>query len=177
MPFKLTIEDEFIDNLEVYFDTKFDKYTKSRITGYLKEYAGKIPAPKPIVQIKEKKIVVFQKLDTKEIINEVGETVKIEPSVVIKHVSDYSGIAIKDILSRCRRRDFVIARHVCMYALRGLSGMHLVDIGKFMGGLDHTSVIHGLKKVKEMLFVEDEKYTNTFHYLNTKLFEVQKQTA
>lgn len=64
-----------------------------------------------------------------------------------------------------------------MYALRDLSGMHLKDIGKLMGGLDHSSVIHGLKKVKEMLFVEDEKYSNTFHYLNTKLFEVQKQTA
>ena len=42
MPFKLTIEEEFIESLEVYFDTKFDKYTKNRIAGYLKEYVERL---------------------------------------------------------------------------------------------------------------------------------------
>jgi hypothetical protein len=70
-------------------------------------------------------------------------------------VSFVSGMPEDDIRSQNRSRGLVLCRHVYYYIAREKMGLKLVDIGSVFGS-DHTTVIHGITKVKDMLSIEDE---------------------
>lgn len=70
-------------------------------------------------------------------------------------VSFVSGMPEYDIRSQNRARGLVLCRHVYYYIAREKMGLKLVDIGSVFGS-DHTTVIHGISKVKDMLSIGDE---------------------
>lgn len=67
----------------------------------------------------------------------------ISPDKVLKTVSRFFDITIPDILSPKRSRDFVLPRQITMYLLRSELSMSYPQIGRMLGGKDHTTVIHG----------------------------------
>ncbi len=50
-----------------------------------------------------------------------------------------------------RRRDFVVARHAAMYIMREHLKLSVSEIGRVMGGKNHATVIHGIKRVNDYL--------------------------
>ena len=70
-------------------------------------------------------------------------------------VSFVSGLPEDEIRSQNRARGLVLCRHVYYYIAREKMGLKLVDIGSVFGS-DHTTVIHGITKIKDMLSIEDE---------------------
>lgn len=172
----LTPEDEFINDLQVYFDTKFEDYTKKRIVSYLEKYKNAIPAQKPLTIVKEKKVVIFREINTKKVLSEAGEIFQTDYNDIIRHVIDFTGVKNKDLVSKSRIRDYVAARHVAMHMIRDLCGLNTVQIGKLFRR-DHSSVIHAIAKVKSMIEVEDKKYTDIISYVSIKLFNADKKIA
>lgn len=73
----------------------------------------------------------------------------IHPDDVIRVVCDYYDI--KPTQLRGARRDafFVKPRHVCMYLLKEDLNITLVEIGNLLGGRDHTTIMHGIEKIRE----------------------------
>ena len=41
------------------------------------------------------------------------------------------------------------ARHVCMFLARKMTAHSLEEIGGYMGGRDHTTVMHGYQRIKD----------------------------
>jgi chromosomal replication initiator protein len=70
---------------------------------------------------------------------------------VLKAVCAEFDIAEKDILGRQRKREIVRPRHVAMYLLREQTESSLVEIGRTMGGRDHTTVLHGIERIEKDL--------------------------
>jgi hypothetical protein len=70
-------------------------------------------------------------------------------------VSFVSGLPEDEIKGQNRARGLVLCRHVYYYIAREKMGLKLVDIGSVFGS-DHTTVIHGIRKVKDMLSIDDE---------------------
>jgi chromosomal replication initiator protein len=70
---------------------------------------------------------------------------------VLKAVCAEFAIAEKDLLGRQRKREIVRPRHVAMYLLREQTESSLVEIGRTMGGRDHTTVLHGIEKIEREL--------------------------
>jgi chromosomal replication initiator protein len=58
------------------------------------------------------------------------------------------------MLSKRRTKEIVEPRQVAMYLCRELLGMTLSDIGLAFGGRDHSTVIHGVEKVRSRLIGE-----------------------
>ena len=54
-----------------------------------------------------------------------------------------------------RRRDFVVARHAAMYIMREHLKLSVSEIGRAMGGKNHATVIHGIKRVNDYLELVD----------------------
>lgn len=54
-----------------------------------------------------------------------------------------------DVTNRCRTRPYVVPRQIAMYLARKLTGLSLPRIGRRMGGYDHTTVLHGIRKGAE----------------------------
>lgn len=70
-------------------------------------------------------------------------------------VSFISGFSENDIKSQNRARGLVLCRHVYYYIAKEKMGLKLVEIGEVFGS-DHTTVIHGIRKIKDMISIDDE---------------------
>ena len=60
-------------------------------------------------------------------------------------------LRLSDLRGPSRRRPVVTARDVAMFLARLLTGESLEGIGRFFGGRDHTTVMHGCRKTEERL--------------------------
>lgn len=56
-------------------------------------------------------------------------------------------LSVKDLKSECRAQAVVRARHIAMWLARELTQRSYPQIGQRFGDRDHTSVIHGVKKI------------------------------
>ena len=63
----------------------------------------------------------------------------------------YFGLKVADLKSPARRQALVVARGVAMYLARQLTGSSYQQIGAYFGGRDHTTVIHGCRRVEKLL--------------------------
>lgn len=68
-----------------------------------------------------------------------------------KSVSQYFKVPIADLKSKSRLKEVAHARHIAMYLIYNLAKPTptYVEIGKFFGGRDHTSVLHAVEKIRK----------------------------
>lgn len=86
----------------------------------------------------------------KDIVSPI-ENKKITPSIVLEKVSSYYNVSMDDILSKKRNQEIVTPRHVVMYLCNEVTDSNIVSIGKFLGNRDHSTVLHGIKKIENDL--------------------------
>lgn len=87
-----------------------------------------------------------------------------------KTVADYYKIQVKDLCSNSRLRAFSRPRQIAMALAKDLTGHSLPEIGEAFGGRDHTTVLHAVRKVKELQQNDDtvrEDFTNLMITLST----------
>jgi hypothetical protein len=70
-------------------------------------------------------------------------------------ISFVSGLPEDAIRSQNRARGLVLCRHAYYFLARQNMGLKLAEIGEVFAA-DHTTVIHGVQKVKDMLSIGDE---------------------
>ena len=75
--------------------------------------------------------------------------------IIQRKVCEYFSIKLYDMTSSKMLKKITKARHVAMYLSKQLKTKSLPEIGRSFGGKDHATVIHAVKKVKEM--IEDDK--------------------
>lgn len=72
----------------------------------------------------------------------------ITPDLVIREVHKYYHISIEDLLGKKRTKELVIPRQVTMYLLRHECNLSFPEIGRKMGGKDHSTIMHGCEKIE-----------------------------
>ncbi|PVB63213.1 chromosomal replication initiator protein DnaA [Labrenzia sp. 011] len=81
----------------------------------------------------------------------IGEPrlIKVEEiqQVVCKHFS----VTKADLLSSCRARVLVRPRQIAMYIAKVVTGRSLPEIGRRFGNRDHTTVLHAVRKIGDMV--------------------------
>jgi len=81
----------------------------------------------------------------------IGEprSIKVEEiqQVVCKHFS----VTKADLLSSCRARTLVRPRQIAMYIAKVMTGRSLPEIGRRFGNRDHTTVLHAVRKIEDMV--------------------------
>ena len=68
-----------------------------------------------------------------------------------KKVAEHYNIRVTDMHSARRLRAVARPRQVAMYLAKTLTAASLPEIGRKFGGRDHTTVIHGVRKVEELV--------------------------
>lgn len=68
-----------------------------------------------------------------------------------KKVAEYYSIRISDMHSPRRARTVARPRQVAMYLTKVLTTRSLPEIGRKFGGRDHTTVLHAVKKIEELM--------------------------
>jgi len=79
----------------------------------------------------------------------------IQPKVIKKAILNHYSVKATDLVSSKRNKTIVVPRQVLMYLLRNDLKLPYVNIGQFLGGRDHTTIMHGVEKITRLL-PEDE---------------------
>ena len=66
-------------------------------------------------------------------------------------VSKFFNISIDDMKDKARKKEIVIARQVAMYFSKDFTNNSLKSIGFHFGGRDHSTVIHAVQSVNDMI--------------------------
>lgn len=75
---------------------------------------------------------------------------KITVEEIQRRVSEHFNIRLSDMLGPKRLRSFARPRQVAMFLAKHLTSRSLPEIGRRFGGRDHTTVLHGVKKIEEL---------------------------
>ena len=70
---------------------------------------------------------------------------------ILKAVSRHYKVPRNELLSARRSRDVVRPRQIAMYLAKALTARSLPEIGRRFGGRDHTTVLHSVRKVEQMI--------------------------
>lgn len=85
-----------------------------------------------------------------------------------KTVADYFKIRVADLLSKRRSRSIARPRQLAMALAKELTNHSLPEIGDSFGGRDHTTVLHGCRRIAQLRETEkrvDEDYLNLLRTL------------
>jgi chromosomal replication initiator protein len=74
---------------------------------------------------------------------------------IIETVAQFYNLETKDLVGRRRNKDIVTARHMAMYLAREETDASLPQIGRALGGRDHTTVLHGYEKIRAQVEEDD----------------------
>ncbi len=66
---------------------------------------------------------------------------------ILSILAEYFGVSLADLIGKKRNKELVYPRHMSMYILREDLDMSFPEIGREMGGKDHTTVMHGYNKI------------------------------
>ncbi len=151
-------------------DNEVIKYIATNIKSNIRELEGaltKIVALSKLGKGHETITIELAEEALKDLIspNAVRE---ITPESIIQTVSDHFGITPLDIASQKRNRDIVIPRQIVMYLCRTMIDIPLQTIGKYMGGRDHTTIIHGAEKITNEM-AKNDSLRNTVEILKKKI--------
>jgi chromosomal replication initiator protein len=83
---------------------------------------------------------------------------EIPPQLIVEETAKYFNLSTSDLVSKSRSRPLTQARHIAMYLMRECTGLSLVKIGEIFGGRDHTTALHGIKKVEADMRARDATF-------------------
>ena len=72
---------------------------------------------------------------------------EITPQLIIEVVTEHFNISMDQMISRSRSSDIARPRQIAMYLCKTMTDSSLDVIGSFLGGRDHSTIIHGIKKI------------------------------
>jgi len=75
---------------------------------------------------------------------------KLSVEEIKRKVADHYNIRLSDLVGPKRTRCFARPRQMAMYLCKQLTSRSLPEIGRSFGGRDHTTVMHGVKKIDEL---------------------------
>jgi chromosomal replication initiator protein len=101
----------------------------------------------------------------KNIIKDIETEVGID--FIQKTVSEYYSINQDDLKAKTRKKEIVVARQVAMYFSKEFTNHSLKSIGYHFGGRDHSTVIHAVQTVNDMIET-DSTFRNAVNELKKK---------
>jgi hypothetical protein len=78
------------------------------------------------------------------------------PAEIIERIASARGVTVNQLRSRNQSSKVVFARQECMWLFRRLTGLSLLEVGKELGGRDHSTVISGIKRVQRFVDAHPE---------------------
>lgn len=89
----------------------------------------------------------------KQVLKDIAPKMKHEltPEAILRLVALHFGVRTNDLKSEKRVQKLSFPRQICMYLLRKNLYMPFKKIGEFMGGKDHSTVMHASDKITRLL--------------------------
>lgn len=73
-----------------------------------------------------------------------------------RKVAEHYNIRLSDMIGPKRLRNIARPRQVAMYFAKQLTSRSLPEIGRRFGGRDHTTIMHGVRKIEELMTIDSQ---------------------
>ncbi len=90
------------------------------------------------------------------------------PKMIITAVGKLFRVSEEDIVSKKRVKEIVTARQAAIYLCKNLTELSFNKIGEYFGGMDHSTVMHSVKKI-ELLKENDPELKEKINTLTKDL--------
>lgn len=124
-------------------------YLAENLPGNIRELEGAIARINREEKITKSSITLDLAKKVIQYLSGNKKTVSIE--AVIEAVSKRFHVTVSQLQSKRRTRSLALPRQIVMHLSRKLTNMSLVEIGGYIGGRDHSTVIHADEKIRQML--------------------------
>ncbi|MCV9385233.1 chromosomal replication initiator protein DnaA [Reichenbachiella ulvae] len=152
------------DGLEI--DDKVLEYLAYSVDTNIRELEGVLISLVAHASLNRSEInLELAKQTLKSIVKNIESEVGID--YIQKTVSEYFNVSSEDLKAKTRKKEIVIARQLAMYFSKDYTNHSLKSIGSHFGGRDHSTVIHALQSVNDMLDT-DARFRSSFTELKKK---------
>ena len=71
------------------------------------------------------------------------------PSAMVREMCEKLAVSYDAVCGNGRTRSLVLARQIMMVVLKNVTGLSLSEIGNFVGGRDHATVLYAIKQIEK----------------------------
>ena len=75
---------------------------------------------------------------------------KVSVEEIQRKVAEHYNIRLSDLVGPKRVRTLARPRQIAMYLAKQMTSRSLPEIGRRFGGRDHTTIMHGVRKIEEL---------------------------
>ncbi len=93
---------------------------------------------------------------------------EITPQLIIEVVSEHFQISLDQMISKNRSNEIARPRQIAMYLCKTMTDIPLDSIGSLLGGRDHSTIIHGIKKIGDE-YDSNEQTRNLIETIKKKI--------
>ena len=160
---------EELDGLERYhIPDEVMQYIANNITSNIRELEGSLNKLIALANLENKPIDIPLAAEALKDMISPNNTREITPELIIEVVSDHFNVPAAELKGKKRNAEIVLPRQIVMYLCRKMTETPLKTIGLILGGKDHASVSHGVKKIEQDIKT-DEALNNTVNIIKKKL--------
>ena len=92
--------------------------------------------------------------------------------LIIRKTATHFRLTPLDLLSQRRTNNIVRPRQVAMFIAKKLTLCSLPEIGRRFGGRDHTTILHAVRKINELVGYDDSLRTDIAEIISTIEVEI-----
>ncbi len=95
---------------------------------------------------------------------------KVTVEEIQRKVSEHYNIRLADMIGPKRVRNYARPRQIAMYLAKKMTSRSLPEIGRRFGGRDHTTVMHGVRRIEDLM-ITDHQIADDLELLRRALAE------
>ena len=149
------------NDIKINFGENYDlshdvfEFLATEVTSSIREMVGALNRILAFSKINTKSPTIYEcKKILKDFINSNSKSINI--SFIQNLVASHFNLNIQELLSPRRSRSLARPRQIAMYLSKHYTTNSLPDIGRKFSNRDHTTVIHAVKKIDELMKKDNE---------------------
>lgn len=160
---------EELDGLERYhIPDEVMQYIANNIKSNIRELEGSLNKLIALSNLENKPIDIPLAAEALKDMISPDNTRVITPELIMDVVSEHFNVPVAELKGKKRNAEIVLPRQIVMYLCRNMTDTPLKSIGVLLGGKDHASISHGVKKIENDLKT-DEALNNTVNIIKKKI--------
>ena len=136
------------DQIGIEIPDEIYKYIAEKVTSNIRELEGAIKMLLSYHDLMNKEITIDLAKEALKDYNIVNKN-KITLDFIAQKVEKYCNLKDNELKSNDKSKRIAYPRQISMYIMKELTSATLVQIGEFFGGKDHSTIKHGINKIKE----------------------------
>ena len=137
-------------------DNEVIKYIAMHIKSNIRELEGALNKLVALSNLEKREITVELAEEALKDIVSPDEKKEVTPALIVNTVAEHFHVSVDDIRSNKRNNEIVVPRQIAMYLCNTMTSVGLKKIGSEIGGRDHSTVLHGSKKISDEMKTSDD---------------------